>query len=193
MKLAIAIVTSLACVSLACVSSASADCDLSTDAGIAAAYKKATGKTMSKDNGCVHKSSTFSGLVWVGSFVNDFGCRPEGVLVGCALSPSGFAAKAMARAGWAKADLATRKKLALAWLKEIDDLSIVESKPDKFPKPFTAPTATAKGKATVIELWLVAPPGMQPIAYYSRARFTFAEDGTHGDSEAVENLEVPLQ
>jgi len=104
---------------IACGSSAS-ECDLSTEAGIAAAFKRATGKEVSKDHSCMQASTTFKGLVVTGIFADDRGCIGQGILVGCQISPPGFEAAAMAKAGWA--DLAARQDLALAWLTEIDDL-----------------------------------------------------------------------
>jgi hypothetical protein len=171
---------------------ASADCDLSKPANIPAAYKQATGNDLPADHDCVRASSTFPGLVWVGHFANDRGCIGEGILVGCKLDPPGYAAPAMTRAGWAKADLATRQKLALAWLREIDDLDPVSTKPDKFPKPFNPPAATTSGKATVVDLWIVDPAGMQPVASYHHLRYTFAADGTHGSPASVEDVDVPM-
>lgn len=172
---------------------ASANCDLSQKDNVPAAYEVATGKSLPADSSCVRPSSTFPGLVWIGHFANDRGCIGEGVLVGCQLSPQGFASKAMTRAGWAKADLATRKQLALAWLREIDDLSPVETKPEQFPKPFTPPTATMRGKTTVIDLWTVSPPGMRPVDYYHHIAFSFGDDGTHAGAVTIEDLEVPMR
>src|SRR5262245_15865373 len=127
-----------------------ADCDTSTDDGVTAAYTKATGKTLPKEHRCATRSKTFPGLVRIGMFAHDRGCIPQGILVGCAMNPTGFAAAAMAKAGWDKADLAKRKELASAWLTEIDDFSIVSTKPDKFPKAFTPVGAKADGKNVVL-------------------------------------------
>jgi hypothetical protein len=191
MKLGIAI-ASIVTVATA-VAPASADCDLSRPENIPAAYKRATGKQLPTDSGCVRSSSTFPGLVWVGHFANDRGCIGEGVLVGCALNPPGFAARAMARAGWKQADLATRKRLALAWLREIDGLSLVETKPDDFPKPFAAATATTRGKSTVVAVWTIDPAGMTPVDHYHHITIAFGDDGAHGAAKTIEDVDVRLR
>ena len=170
--------------------SASSDCDLSTQAGIAAAFKKATGKDVPKDNSCMQPSTTFKGLVVTGMFANDRGCIGQGILVGCQINPPGFEAAAMAKAGWGNADLATRQKLAVAWLQEIDDLQIVETKPNKFPKEFSPVSATADGNTVVVELWTIDPAGMQPVQVYRKHKVVFAADGNHGPMSEIDRIDV---
>lgn len=175
-------------------SAASADkCDTSKEANVRAAYKQATGKELPKNGGCVRASETFPGLVWIGSFASDRGCMGTGVLVGCEMSPKGFEAKAMAKAGWAKADQAGKEKLAFAWLREIDDDSVIAEQPAKFKGTFTAPSLKVNkdGSATA-EFWTQDPVGMQPISTYRHQQIVFAADGTHGARKELEKVDIGL-
>ena len=190
MKLSIALFGVLA---VAAIKLAAADCDTSTEAGIAAAYKKATGNEVSKDHNCLRRSRTFKGLVWTGEFAYDRGCMGQGVLVGCALNPPGYDKAAMSKAGWDKADLAGRNKLAVAWLTEIDNLSVVDRKPDKFTKPFAPAAATADGNKLVVEVWTVDPPGMAPTTYYHKNKIVFEADGSHGEIAETDRFEIPIR
>lgn len=175
-------------------SAASADkCDTSKEANVRAAYKQATGNELPKNGGCVRQSETFVGLVWIGSFANDRGCEGIGVLVGCEMSPKGYEAKAMAKAGWAKADQAGKEKLAFAWLREIDDDNVVTSKPDRFKGTWTAPTLKIEkdGSATA-EFWTQDPVGMQPIFTYRLQQVVFAADGTHAARKQIKEVQIGL-
>ncbi|HTR50219.1 MAG TPA: hypothetical protein VMJ10_05885 [Kofleriaceae bacterium] len=165
--------TRLAFALVLAASSAHADsprCDVSTDAGIDAAYKAATGHEMSTYGGrCVERSETFKGLIVVGSFASDLGCRWEGVLNGCKWNDRGAPRAAMAAAGWAKANAAKRQELALAWLREIDQVRVEDEK------------VTADKDKVTIEYYEHGPVGMTPTPpprYHYRV--VFGADGTHG-------------
>jgi hypothetical protein len=178
---------------VAATGTARADCDLSTDAGVDAAFKAATGREMDKQHRCATASSTFPGLVRVGSFAYDRGCITAGVLVGCKLSPSGFEAAAMKRAGWTTADATKRLALARAWLREVDDMDLVDTAPAKFGgKKFSLPALTPSGKVWVFEAWLEEPPGMQPVTYFSKVHLEFAADGSHGTAKTTDSVDVPI-
>jgi hypothetical protein len=171
-------------------STSSTDCDLSTDSGVDAAYKKATGKELPKNNRCVDRSQTFPNVARIGMFADDRGCIPQGLLVGCEMNPPKFDATALAAAGWAKADLAKRQKLAEAWLSEIEGYTMVGSKPPRFPKDFAPPAAHADGPNTVLEFWTVEPAGMEPVMRYHKSRVVFTADGTSDKAEELDKAEI---
>jgi len=163
----------LACALVLAASAAHADspkCDMSTDAGIDAAFKAATGHEMSRYGGrCVQRSETFKGLIVVGSFASDRGCIWMGMFDGCKWDAPGAPKAAMAAAGWAKADAAKRQELALAWLREIDQIRVEDEK------------VTADHDKLVIEYFETGEVGMTPAKpprYHMRV--VFAADGTHG-------------
>ena len=186
------VVAVAACSSSTSSTPSSSECDLSTDTGIDAAYNKATGKELPKRDRCVDRSQTFRDVVRIGMFANDRGCIPQGLLVGCDWNPPNLATAIMAKAGWARADAARRKELAIAWLAEIDGTNIVTTKPTKFSKEFTPPTVTADGSGLALEVWSVEPAGMEPITRYHKQRVRFGADGTPDAGQEIDKLEVGL-
>ncbi len=75
---------------------------------------------MASDNRCDRQSEDFPGVVALGSFAHNLGCRLVGVRMGdergtlAELTPRGLAA-----AGWAEADQAERSALALRWTEQV--------------------------------------------------------------------------
>jgi hypothetical protein len=166
MKLAICCLTLAATVA----AHASPKCDLSTDAGVDAAYKAATGREMSTYGGrCAQRSKTFPAMYVLGSFASDLGCRWEGALHNCTWNDPKAAATEMAAAGWAKADAKKRGELAIAWLREVDEINTEQEK-----------TSIAGGKL-VVDYIEVGPVTMNPASpSRTHMKVTFAADGTHG-------------
>jgi hypothetical protein len=160
-----------------------AACDVSTDAGLAAAYKAATGRDLPQAHPCARVSSTFAGLVAIGSFAYDRGCRYTDVIASCKLNPKGYAAAAMAKAGWAKAAMKTQ--LALAWLREIDDRAVIEGIDGKVPGVTEVQTELGKDGSLRVEGWVREPSGMRRGASFTKIRVMFAADGTHGAIETI--------
>lgn len=171
-----------------------ASCDVRTDQAAITAYKQATGKD--HDARCIVHSSTFPGLVVMGTFADDRGCIGEGVLVGCQWNPKDAARQAMATSGWATADAAKKQMLALAWLSEITQTSVVASDPGGFAKvnkEWTPITATpGEDGSLTLELWERAPSGMLPINDYTRVKITFSANGTPGTAQVLDQAEVPM-
>jgi len=170
MKLAVALAALLA--SAASFAEPAGKCDLTSDAGIDAAYKAATGHEMSTYGGrCVQRSTTFPSMIAIGAFESDYGCRWEGYLHGCAWNDKAAAAAEMAKAGWAKADAKQRGALAIAWLGEIEQLH-----------PENATTSMVGGKL-VVDFWVTSPVGMMPEPApppRTHHKVTVNADGTHG-------------
>ena len=179
---------SAALVIAAACAPARADCDVHTEAGLAAAYQKATGKPLPKEHGCIRRSETFPDLVRVGTFAYDRGCIGEGVLAGCRIDPPGYAAAAMQHAGWVKAGPARRRALAVAWLRELDDLRLEDATTLPDGKALGALTARPVGTTLVIEGWVEDPAGMTPETNYRKIRVTFAADGSHGAIATTDQL-----
>jgi hypothetical protein len=174
LRLASIAITSAAITSAAiatATSLAAADtCDLSSDAGVDAAYKAATGHEMSTYGGrCAERSSTFPAMYVLGTFLSDRGCRWEGTLHHCTWNDPKAAVTEMAAAGWAKADAKKRGELAIAWLREIDQVS------------FTQPSASVVNGKTVVDYWVWQSAGMrQAPTQKSHLKIVFEADGTHG-------------
>jgi hypothetical protein len=144
-------------------------CDLSSDDGIDAAYHAATGETISTYGGrCVQRSTTFPKLIAIGSFLSDYGCRWSGALHGCAWNDPDAAKVEMAAAGWAKGDAKKRQALALAWLREVDQVTVQDE------------TVTDDHGKLVVDFWQPGVVGMNPTPPpRSHHRVVFAADGSH--------------
>jgi hypothetical protein len=170
-------------------------CDVSTNDGVRALYTKLTKNTLDTKHECIERSTAFPGLVRVGVFFHDRGCRWKHVIVGCQIDPQNVGAQALALAGWGKADVAARQRLALAWLQEGEGIQIDRTTPDRWikSKPFTPPagTATANGGLT-LRYWTHGPIGMQPILNYTLIEMTFAADGSHDAGKPVDSVEIKL-
>ena len=190
MRTALVVVATLLVTLSSC--SGHADCDLRTDQGLAAAYQRATGHPLPKDHACIQRSETFPGLVRLGTFAMDRGCITEGILVGCALSPPGFDAAAMQRAGWKTANATRRQQLALAWLREIDAVAFQDATDLPGGKHLTPVAVTSTRDGLVLEGWVEEPAGMTPESNYDKIRVTFAADGTHKPVATLDHLTVPM-
>ena len=165
---------SFACLAtLAAVTPAAAGpdkCNLSTDAGIDAAYKAATGNEIGSYGGrCVTHSTTFPSMIAIGEFASDYGCHWLGYLHGCKWNDPAAARVEMAAAGWAKADAKKRQQLALAWLREVDQVRVEDEH------------VTDDHGKLVVEYSQTEPVGMiQAPPAHTHHRVVFAADGTHG-------------
>jgi len=70
-------------------------------------------------DGCVRPAPHFPFLTSVGTFANDRGCGPEGVVLDCKYVKKEDGAAVLARAGWKAARAALREKLAIAYVDEV--------------------------------------------------------------------------
>lgn len=188
MKIAIA----AACTLAALAADARAECspDNLTSADVTDIYARAVHHSLESD-GCVRHSTTFKELVWVGSFANDRGCMGEGVIASCVWNATGYAAKAMARAGWVKAPLAAKRALALAWLRELENMNLYDG--GDAPKKVTAPKAELRGEGLVVTAWVQAPPGMLPQREFYELKIEFAADGSIAKRDNIDSVTVPIR
>lgn len=170
-------------------------CDVSTNDGVRALYTKLTGDTLDTKHECIERSTTFPGLIRVGVFYHDRGCRFKHVIVACQLDPENVGAQALALAGWGKADVATRERLALSWLREGEGVQIDRTAPERWSqaKPFSPPkgTATANGGLT-LRYWTHGPIGMLPVVTHTLVETTFAADGSHGNAKQLDSVDIKL-
>jgi hypothetical protein len=117
---------------------------------------------------CITRSKTFPKMIAIGEFSSDRGCWSLGALHGCEWNDPTAARVEMAAAGWAKADAKKRQALALAWLREVDQVRVEDEH------------VTDDHGALVIEYWQTEPNGLPPAPptrYHYRV--AFAADGTH--------------
>jgi hypothetical protein len=186
----------LALVLLAACSAKGAElCDVSTDAKLGAVYKRATGNALPKE--CVARSTSFPGLVTVGAFANDRGCRWREIVYGCDVGKADIGARAMAAAGWGGADAEKRKQLVLAWVRDVHHDSPLDAEPEagvfaKHGKTFSAPAAEAKDGGVLLHYWTIEPAGMRAETRYSAVEVQFAASGQVLTTKHVDDMTVPI-
>jgi len=97
---------------------------------VRALYKQLTGEELDTRHDCIQQSSTFPGVVAIGHFAHDDGCRYEQVLVDCQLDPPQSGSRVLTKAGWRRADTARRVSLARAWLTEGEGVLLLPRDPE---------------------------------------------------------------
>src|SRR4051812_30208596 len=143
-----------------------ASCDVSTKDGVRALYKRLANEDLETDHDCIRISGKFVGLVRVGAFYHNDGCRWKQTIYGCQLDPPDAARRVMAAAGWAKGDAKLRDELALSWLAEVEDISPLGAQPAEWPKrakifqpPQSKPTADG---GLEVKFWQKDRPHRRP-------------------------------
>lgn len=168
-------------------------CDLSSDEKVRVHYQKLTGEALDTDRPCMERAGTFPGVVRIGEFAHDHGCRWTHIIAACQLDPPDGAAKSMAAAGWGKADAEKRVKLARAWLTESEGVDMLLSQPAGWPsdKAYRSPAgeATADG-GLVMRYWVQGRIGKRPGRRYWQEEVKFRPDGTHEEAKTVEKVEI---
>lgn len=175
--------------------------DLSTRDGINAAREALAGKKLDdRSKNCVHMDSDLPGVVAVGNFAYDRGCRFEGVFVKShyfGKDDASLSRNALDVLGWKTANPKQREKLAHAWVENglLGFLTVLSEKNADFADhSFHAPQAISKRNGeTVVTLWIRLPSGRTRGRAYQLREYRFSTDGdltgnrTLEDFSAVEN------
>lgn len=113
-----------------------ADQACAAPAGLAAAFKAATGEPLD-DGGrhCVRRAVHFPGVVAIGGFANDHGCVAMGTMVDCAYHEAIDGAAILARAGWKRANAAAREQIARDYVAEVGLVWNMSGDPDVDRQP----------------------------------------------------------
>jgi hypothetical protein len=97
--------------------------DLSTNEGVNAAREAISGKKLSdRSKRCIRRDPSLPGIVIVGGFAFDRGCRIEGVFVKStyvAADDKGLSRNALEALGWKTANQQQREALARAWSQRV--------------------------------------------------------------------------
>lgn len=156
-------------------------CEVGTNDQVRALVHKLSGEELDTRHECIERSATFPGVIRIGTFYYDHGCRWRQVLVGCQLDPPDAAAKALGAAGWRKADAGERRRLAVAWLREALGEDIVAA-----PAGATeVATPTADG-GLKLRFWAHQPARKSARARDAQHEVTFAADGSPGPIAPIE-------
>src|SRR6185436_20655123 len=112
--------------------------DLSTDEGVNAAREAIAGKKLDDHSKrCIRRDTSIPGIVIVGGFAFDYGCRFQGAFINSryvGTDDKGMSRSALEALGWKTAKPQQRELFALAWVQEglLGFLRVLSVKNDDF-------------------------------------------------------------
>lgn len=175
-------------------------CDTSSDEIARQNYERVTGNKVTYHVDCVERAESFPGIVSVGKFAFDAGCRWSAILDLCAPDPisreKNVAARAMAAAGWGAAKDPRRGELALAWLNEPMHARIQWNEPSdwkKSGKAFSKPSTKKEGQNLVTRFWAMKETGKVPVHRLFFVEVRFDAKGVPGPTKVIDQVEIPIK
>ena len=173
--------------------------DLSTNDGVNAAREAIAGKPLDdRSKRCIHRDRSLAGIVVVGGFAFDYGCRLQGVFIKS--SYVGVDDKSMSRSaleflGWKTANQQQREALAQAWVADglLGFLTVLSAKNEHFAEhSFQVPQASTNSDGeTVVTLWMRLPSGRVRGTTYQLREYKFSQDGDFAGNKTLENFTAP--
>lgn len=175
-------------------------CDTTSDEAAQRSYERVTGNKVLPSVDCFARAESFPGIVSVGKFAHDRGCKWTAVLDLCAADAvsreKNAAARAMASAGWAAAKDEARGSLALKWLVEVMHAHVQWNEPTwwkKSGKTFSKPSGKKEGNGIAARFWASMETGMVPMYRSVLAEVRFDAKGVPGAPKVIERVEVPIK
>lgn len=145
------------------------------DPGLSNYLASARGRGLPDEHACVARTPLFPGVVMLGDFAYDRGCRATDWVVDCKLtSPGPSAAELLARAGWAAASGEQRIEIATEYMHELGLAwaGHITHDPEK-------PEWKLRDDGGVeAVLWIAEPAGMRRGVEMDKVRLSFAPDGS---------------
>lgn len=172
--------------------------DLSTNDGVNAAREAIGGKKIDeRSRNCIRRHPSLPGMVVVGGFAYDYGCRLQGVFINA--SYAGVDDQAMSRhaleaLGWKTASQQQREGFAQAWVANglLGFLRVLSAKNEHFANhSFQPPQAITKDGETVVTLWMRLPSGRARSTAYQLREYRFSKDGDFLGNKTLENFTAP--
>ena len=174
--------------------------DLSTNDGVTAAREAIAGKPLDdRSKNCIRRHASLPGIVVVGGFAFDYGCRLQGVFIKS--SYVGVDDKLMSRnalesLGWKNANQQHREALAQAWVAKglLGFLSVLSAKNEDFAEHSFQPpqSSTNADGETVVTLWMRLPSrGRVRGTAYQLREYKFSKDGDFAGNKTLENFTAP--
>jgi hypothetical protein len=193
MKLACSLILVLAAIASAQDAS---QFDLSTDDGVNAARETIAGKKLDdRSKRCIRRDPRLPGIVVVGDFAYDRGCRLQGAFMNSkyvAADNGSMSRRALEALGWKTANQPEREVLARAWVEKglLGFLTVLSVKNDDFAnRSFQPPGAvTRPASEVVVTLWVRMPAGRARGTTYQRREYRFSKDGDYEGLVTVESF-----
>ena len=173
--------------------------DLSTDAGVTAAREAIAGKPLDeRSKNCVRRDASLPGIVVVGGFAFDYGCRLQGAFIKSSyvgVDDKLLSRNALEALGWKTANRQQRETLAQAWVAKglLGFLSVLSAKNEHFAEhSFQPPQSTTNSAGeTVVMLWMRLPSGRVRGTTYQLREYRFSKDGDFLGNKTLENFTAP--
>jgi len=170
--------------------------DLSTKAGVNAAREAMTGKKLDdRSKNCVRIESDLPGVVAVGGFAYDRGCRFEGAFVKSRYfgnEDASLSKSALDALGWMAASSKQREKFAQVWVEKglLAFLTVLSAKNEDFANhSFQAPQAVSQPNGEiVVRLWIRLPSGRSRGRNYQQREHRFSSSGNLLSTRTVESF-----
>lgn len=170
--------------------------DLSTDDGVNAAREMIAGKALDDHSkGCIRRDNSLPGIIVVGGFAFDYGCRLQGAFVNSsylAADDEAFSRTALEALGWRIGNQSQREKIAQAWVAKglMAFLTVVSVKDADFAShSFQLPqTSTGADHSVVVTLWVRLPSGRVRGTTYELREYKFSTDGNFTGNTTLERF-----
>lgn len=170
--------------------------DLSTNDGVNAAREAIAGKKLAlRSKSCIKRGSKLPGIVAVGGFAFDRGCRLEGVFINSqyvASDDNSMSRSALEALGWKTMNQSQREKLAEAWVENglLGFLTVISEKNEDFAgRAFQSiQTVTRPDGDTAVTLWIRLPSGRVRGTTYQLRAYRFSKDGDLAGNTTLDNF-----
>lgn len=172
--------------------------DLSTVEGVNAAREAKLGRPLdSHSKNCVSLPERLPGIILLGGFAHDRGCRLQEAIInkqGVSMGRE-FSTTALESLGWKGAGEEKRKELALNWVQDgllAFETPLTQATEDFKAETFQKPQAISHGDGSVtVSLWVKKPSGMNCESAYDKFKFTFLKDGTLDGKTSENSFSIP--
>ena len=196
MKLAFSLILVLAAISPAQDLS---QFDFSTNDGVNATREAIAGKPLDeRSKNCIRRHASLPGMVVVGGFAFDYGCRLQGVFIKTsyvAVDDKSMSRSVLEALGWKTANREQREALAQAWVAKglLGFLSVLSEKNEHFAEHAFQPPQSKTNSAgeIVVTLWMRLPSGRVRGTAYHLREYKFSKDGDSLGNTTLENFTAP--
>ncbi|MGZ8844186.1 MAG: hypothetical protein ACXW18_11025 [Pyrinomonadaceae bacterium] len=170
--------------------------DLSTNEGVNAAREAVNGKPVDdRSKRCLRRDKSLSGIVIVGNFAYDYGCRLEGAFIASrylTARDKGLSKAALEELGWKAANQQQREALAQAWVTKglLGFSEVASKKPEDFADhPFQSPGVVTRANGeTAVTLWVRLPSGRSRGRAYQLREYKFSSDADFAGYTTLEDF-----
>jgi hypothetical protein len=173
--------------------------DLSTNDGVNAAREAIAGKPIDdRSKRCIRRDTNLLGIIVVGGFAFDYGCRLQGAFVNSrylTAEDKAFSRAALKALGWKAGNQSQRERLAQTWVAKglMAFLTVVSLKNADFANhPFQPPRTSIRADGSIaVTLWVRLPSGRVRGTRYELREYRFSKDGDFTGNTTVENFTAP--